>query len=789
MFKNYLLVSFRNQIRNKGYFSINLFGLTLGIVSSLYGFLWIRDELSVNTFHNDFERIAMVKANWQQSNGGISTFTETQGTVYQAAKDEVAEVELATRVSTWGNSILLKSGTNTFIENGIYADPEFFDIFSFHITEGNAQTAIVQQNTIVISEKLAKKYFINSDPIGKTVELNGRIATVSAIIEDVPSNSSLKFDFVMPFEDFINDYGYKADWTNYDFNTFVKLNNASDFEAADLKFESMVQNHLSEDVNEWLFLQPFKDIYLYSKFTDGKVAGGRIEYIRIFGATILFILFIACINFVNLATSRAANRAKEVGVRKVNGAYKSQLIFQFLTESFLITLTSLVVSVVLVEFFLPAFNFFTEKSIIVNYGDVSLLSGLTAILIITTLASGLYPAFYLSSFKPVLILKGSSSLAVGGITLRKFLVAFQFSLSVILLISTLVIGNQIDFIRKANLGFDKENIVFIPSRPGISRNFDAFRNKALTNPEIVNLGTSNQVLLNVSNSTTSVNWPGKTDLDDFQFRAVIVGMDFLETMGVKLLNGRFFNPDSPYNDKDSLKQFIITKKSAEMMNLENPLGARISFWDFPGTIVGVVDDFNSKSLHSQVDPIVFMLDNRNQGRVFLKLQEGRAQAGLQIIENLYKEFEQNYPFEYQFMDDSFNSQYKLESLTRKLANLFSIMAIVISCLGLFGLTSFLIERKTREIGIRKVLGASVPGLIFKLTSEFSNLFVIAVIVGAPIAYFLMMQYLEKFAYHINFNFWTIGLTAAVLFLISLSTVIYHITRAALANPADILRNE
>jgi len=789
MLKNYLLVSFRNQIRNKGYFTINLFGLTLGIVSSLYGFLWIKDELSINTFHNDMERIALVRANWQQSNGNISTFSNTQGTVYQAAKDEVAEVEHATRVSTWGNSILMKSGENSFIEKGIYADKEFFEIFNFPFTEGDAQAAITQQNTIAISEELAKKYFINSDPLGKTFELNGRVATVSAIFKNVPSNSTLQFDFAMPFEDFLKDYGYEADWTNYDFYTFVKLNNASDFEAADLKFESMIQNHLSEDVNEWLFLQPFNDIYLYSKFTDGKVTGGRIEYVRIFSAVILFILFIACINFVNLATSRAANRSKEVGVRKVNGAHKSQLVFQFLTESFLITLISLVVSVVVVELFLPGFNFLTEKSIIINYGDGLLLFGLAAIVIVVTLASGLYPAFYLSGFKPALILKGSSSVAVGGITLRKFLVTFQFALSVILLISASVISNQIDFIRNTNLGFDRENVVIIWSRPGISNNFESFRNKALENPEIVNLGASNQILLDVSNSTTSVNWPGKTDLDDIQFRAIITGMDFLETMGIELIEGRSFNRDFPYSQDDSLKQFIITKKSAEMMKLENPLGALISLWDSPGTIVGVVDDFNSKSIHSRLDPIVFMLDSRNQGRVFLKLQEGQTLAGVQIIENLYKEFEQNYPFEYSFMDDSFDRQYKLESLTEKLANMFSLMAIAISCLGLFGLTSFLIDRKTREIGIRKVLGASVSGLIIKLSSGFMKLFVLAVIFGSSIAYFLMINYLEKFVYRIDFNFWIIGITAGVLFLISQLTVIYHISKAALSNPAEILRNE
>jgi ABC-type antimicrobial peptide transport system permease subunit len=532
------------------------------------------------------------------------------------------------------------------------------------------------------------------------------------------------------------------------------------------------------------YIQPFTETYLYSQYENGKPVGGRIKYVQIFSVIAVFILLIACINFMNMATAKAATRSKEVGVRKVVGAQRKSLIFQFIAEATVITFISTVLALAVVSVALPFFNLLVAKQIEANFFKIEFLFALLLIVLITGLLAGSYPAFFLSSYQPAQVLKGSTVQRMSGAALRRGLVIFQFALTVILIASSLVIYSQLEFIRNKDVGYDRQSVLTFSMRGDFGKNFDAFKNEALQFSGIKGVSRADNSLVKVNNQNGSVTWPGKPENSSVFFRTVVVDYDFLETMDLRLTAGRFFN--KAYNDTAT---FVISERAVEVMGLKEPIGTRIVQWGMAGRIIGVVKDFHSQSLHQSIDPIVFMFNPKWPSQVFVRFEASQLKPTLQKIEEIYKKYNSQFPFTYSFLEDDFEKLYNNEKVTGSLALGFTAMAIIISGLGLLGLAAFTAERKRKEISIRKTFGASVTGIVSNMSADFIKLSLIAAIIGCPIAYFLMEKFLEGYAYHTQLKWSLFVITALFVLAISLLTVIIQVTKAAIANPVDALRNE
>ena len=786
MIRNFLTVAVRNFLRQKFYSFINLFGLASGLICALFIYLWVNDELSKDKFHKDSERIFQVVSNLQFNEGETLTWPITPGPLGDFISDNFPEVEYSVRTMDSKNQ-LFQYKENAFYESGYYADPEFFNLFSFKILQGSPNTDSANISSISISEKLATKLFGNEDPIGKVVKVNNQTDyTIAAVFENVGTESSFVFDYVLPMEVFKKNRGQGWNWGNFDHPLYVKLNDASKAE------ETM--NKLNKEREKaraaadgggggTFYFQPFTDYYLHSQYENGLPAGGRIKYVQIFSIVAVFILVIACINFMNMATAKAAARSKEVGVRKVVGAQRKALIFQFIAESTLLALLAMIIAVAVVYLMLPLFNSLVSKEISLHLFEPKFLLIVVLIVVITGLLAGSYPAFYLSSYQPAQVLKGGSTQATGT-ALRKGLVVFQFALTVILIACSLVVYNQIEFIRNKNIGYNRESLVNFSARGNLFNQFEAFKAEALQFPGITSIGKSNSSLVQVANQNGSVSWQGKDPNSQVFFRTVVVDYDFIETMGLKIIEGRSFKKD--FQDTAS---FIISRTAAEVMGMADPVGQQINQWGNNGTIVGVIEDFHSRSMHEAIDPIVLMCRPGWTGNIFVRFEGTKTQETIQRLEALYKKYNPEYPFTYTFVEDDFERLYNNEKVTGSLALGFTIMAIIISGLGLLGLAAYTAERKRKEISIRKTLGASVTGIVSSMSRDFIILSAIATIIGCPIAYFLMQKFLEGYAYHTTPGWELFVITALAVLAMSLLTVIFQVTKAAVANPVEALRNE
>lgn len=785
MIRNFFTVAIRNFLRQKLYSFINVFGLASGLSCALFIYLWVHDETSKDTFHADSEKIFSVIANLEFNKGEILTWPITPGPLAEDIRENIPGVEMAVRSMTTGAQ-LFQYEDEGFMENGYYADPDFFKLFSFRILKGKPNTDTTDITSISVSNTLAKKLFRDEDPIGKVVKVNNQTDyTITAVFADVKGESSLQFSYILPFEVFKKNRGQGFNWGNYDHPLYLKLSDASQAEAINARINDRVINISDQDRdNVRFYMQPFTESYLYSQFENGKPVGGRIKYVRIFSIVAVFILVIACINFMNMATAKAANRAKEVGVRKVVGAQRKSLIFQFIAESTLISLLSMILALAVVYLLLPMFNTLVSKQITVSIVDAAFLSIVLLIIVVTGFLAGSYPAFYLSSYQPVQVLKGGASQNLGGASLRKALVVFQFALTVILIASSLVIYNQIEFIRNKNIGYDRQSILSFSTRGNLGKDFESFRNEALMLPGIVKVSKANSSLVEVQNQNGSVGWPGKPDNSQVFFRTVVVDYGFLETMGLELQEGRFFKKE--FNDTST---FILTQRAVEVMGLQEPVGTPITQWGNPGKVIGVVSDFHSRSMHEAVDPIVFMLKPEWTGTAFVRFEATKTKEAVESLEKLYKKFNPQYPFTYSFVEDDFEKLYSNEKITGSLALGFTVMAIIISGLGLLGLAAYTAERRRKEISIRKTLGASVAGIVSMMSGDFMKLSIIAAIIGCPAAYYLMQMFLEGYAYHTDLRWELFATTALCVLIISLLTIMFQVIKAAIANPVDALRNE
>jgi putative ABC transport system permease protein len=784
MLQNYLIIAFRNFYRHLGYSAINVFGLAIGLATSILISLWVIDELRVDTDFPEHQRIYQILYNSTFSDGHIETSEGTAGPLAAAITAEIPEVEAAGR---WDDPSpkLLRFGNKSFLQKGLWTDPGILKVFSIKILKGSNEGLLKDPNSFIITQRTAEKFFQNEDPIGKTFKVDEKYEmTVSAVIENPPSSSSKQFDFLLPYDVHYKENPWMEVWGNFNDQTYIKIKDNVNVDELNNKLKEFVKSKCDRCYNQ-PFAQQLGEKHLNDHYENGKPNGGRIDYIKMFIVTSVFILIIACINYMNLATARSANRSREVGVRKVTGARRSQLIIQFVSESLLITSVSVVFALVLVQLALPFFNGILGKNIVVDFSKPSFLFSLVGLLIIISIVAGSYPAFFLSSFRPASVLKGQLQSALAGASFRKGLVVFQFSLSVVLIMASLVVFEQTQFIMSKNLGFNRENILIFDMHDGVSGNQQSFKNEALKFSGIHSITFAGQNPFSVGGMTTDLTWLGKNENEKVPFKLIFTDKDFIPTMKMELKEGSNFTDDTA-----DTTHYIINEAAVKRLGYKQPIGAPLNIWNSPsGKIIGVVKDFHNVNLHSTIDPLIIMCRTDNTWRGFVKIENGSLKEAISHLEATQKKFDPAYPFEYEFMDKSFEKEYSNESTIKKLSVVFTVVAILISGLGLFALASFMAERRTKEIGIRKVLGATVWQVAVLLSNDFLKLLAIAFLVGTPLTWIGANQWLITFAYHINLTLAIPLVAGGVLLLTALTSVCYQSIKAATSNPVESLKNE
>lgn len=786
MLRNYLVVAFRNIFRNKLFSTLNILGLAFGMCSALLIFLWVNDELLYNKFHTKIDRLYRVMENQRYSDGRLYTFVSTPGPMAPYIKEKFPEIELATRF-TWQINHLFQYDDKGFYEPGHFVDQDFIEMFSFPLLQGDLKTALKEKNSIVISRKMAEKYFGSEDAMGKLLTMDTKdVFTVTGVLQDIPKNSSIQFEYLLPFQYFFDqNKQWLEQWDNNNVRTYLLLAENADVVAFNKKLEDEIKNH-DEQTNVKLFTQPYGDAYLYGDFENGQQSGGRIEYVRIFFVVAVFVLIIACINFMNLATAQATKRAKEVGLRKVIGAVPRQLFKQFMGESFVTVGIAALIAVIATLLLIPVFNEVTGKVLGLNLLDARILVTFIAIVAFTAFVAGSYPAFFISEFKPVQVLKGQLKSGSRAAVFRKGLVVLQFSLSIILIISTAVVFRQMSYMQNRDIGFDRENMFYVWMESDISKNFETFRTRIANGEGIESTTASGQLPIGIGNSTSGFNWEGKDKDERILFTILNVDYDFIQSMKMEMVDGR------PFDRKlvTDTANFIVNEKAAEKLGFKNGVvGQDLSYGEKKGKIVGVVKDFNFGSLHNPIEPLIMYIQPRNFECLLVRARAGETERALRSVEKLHKEYAPGYPFRYSFLNQDWENFYKAESQRGKVFNTLAVLSIFISCLGLFGLSAFSAERRTKELGIRKVLGASVPGLVQLMNREFATLVIISACIGCPAGWYLMTKWLESYAYHVDVGMITLLVAAAVCLLIAVVTVSYHSLRVAMTDPVKSLRYE
>lgn len=785
MIKNYFRIAWRNLQRSRFFAALNIAGLAFGMAVCMFILCWVADEYSVDKFHTNGTNIyrLQVNADW----GGIHTMTVTPVVLGDEVKNTFPEITADVKVRTLSTNMLFKTAGKTSIERElVYATPNFLEEFDYPLLAGDKHTALTQPNSIVLTAALAKKYYGNSDPIGKIIKLDdGKSLQVTAVISNVPANSSLHFDFVLPFALTLQDDPWLLKAGSYSVLNYMVVRPGTDIQQLTAK---MQQNYkrLNPDQKNELWLQPFQDIYLHGKYDNGKVAGGRIEYVRLFFITALIVLAIACINFMNLSTAQASKRAREVGVRKSLGATRSSLIMQFTGEAILMATIAAIVAGMMVWLLMPVFNNFTGKQITFTLPVVGkYLLGLLAVTLVTGLLAGSYPAFVLSRFLPVKVLKGDVSSSGGASLLRKNLVVLQFVLSFIFIVGSVVIYSQMNYIYHRNLGVDRENIMYVELDKGFISNQSAIEEALIQLPQVKSFTYNNFLPLSINGMSADLSWEGKPDKLITSTAPLSVGYDYTKTMGISMKEGRDFSRDFGTDSG----AYIINEAAARVMGMTDPVGKEIGFWNGKGKIIGVVKDFHFSSLRENINPVVMMLQPKDNNYIMLRLARGDVAAEVAAIEKVFNRLNPDYPLDYHFLDETFDSMYQSETMLKKLAEVFAVVAVLISCLGLFGLSVFTAEQRRKEIGIRKILGASVLNVTTLLSRDFLWLVMIGILLATPVSWYMMNNWLSGFAYHVNLSAWIFIIAGMLAVLIALATVSFQSVKAALANPVQSLKSE
>jgi putative ABC transport system permease protein len=794
MLKNYFLTACRNLARNKAFSLINILGLALGLTSSLLILLWVQDEHRMDAFHAQGSQLYVVYER-QFSNGKVDAGLKTPGLLARELKRKIPGIRYATAYDhKEGEETVFSLDDKRMSVAGSSADSSFFQLFSFPLLEGTPAMALSSPNSIAISKTMAVNFFGSARAaFGRSLRMNNRrLMHITAVFDDVPTTSSLQFSFVYNYNNLIQDIDFLSDWIFRRPSTIIELQPGADPARVEAQIKDFVTPYLHTDNTGnrlELGLQRFDETYLHNIFRNGYPEGGRIEYVRLFTVIAVFILLIACINFMNLATARAIKRAKEVGIRKAIGALRGALIAQFIGEALLMTALAIVVALALVILTLPAFRALTGKFIVLPLASPTFWLAMISLLLLTGLVAGSYPALFLSSLRPVRVLKGTLKFGAGALLFRKGLVLFQFVLSIVLIAGTLIISNQVHYMQTKDLGFDRDNLVYIPFQGDLWYRYQVFNQQLLGQPGIAGVTESMQAPSHIEHVGYDIGWDGKPA--DEHVVAIHNGINYgyLDMMKVPVIQGRDFSRDHP-TDSGAL---IINETFRAMTGFKDPIGKRITFFGERHPIIGVVKDFHLRSLRDPIEPLIlFLADTTNYiygGGVLVKTVPGQEQEAVASMEKVFRSREPAFPFRYYFADEDYQRLYNSEQTISRLADSFSALAIIISCLGLLGLSMFTAEQRRKEIGVRKVIGASTGSIIALLSREVMWLIVIAALIASPIAAIAMNSWLQGFAYRVSVGWWVFLTAGGVALLIALVTISWQAVKAARANPVRALRSE
>ncbi len=788
MIKNFFLLTIRNIFKNKLYSIINISGLSIGIVCSILILLWVSDETSYDSFHPKAKNLYQLWVH-AEFDGKINSWNSVPLPTYEALKTSDSRIK-NTAVSNWGGNHLLTVKDTRIIKSGYYVSEEFLEMFEFPLISGSTETVLDDPTSIVITESLAKVLFKDQDAMGKIIQVDDESSLkVTGVLEDIPGNSSFEFDYLISWKNWqaVSPWVVenKKNWGNYSFQVFVELFDPSQHTAAEEGISKLLVENGETDIPNELFLHPLLSWRLNSNFENGKLTGGRSDHVQLFSVIAIFILIIACINFMNLATARSERRAREVGIRKTLGSKRFDLILHFIGESLFISMIAFAFAILISEVAMPFYNTLVDKELFIDYSSSKFWLVSFVVIFITGVLSGSYPAFYLSSFKPVTTLKGSIQVGKNAALPRKILVILQFGFSILLIISTIVIFKQIDLVKGRELGYNQENLISIENTDDLDKNYDVLKNDLLQSGVVESVTKSNSSITNI-NSNNFLGWPGKPETLKVLFTTIATEYDYTKTMGVKLLQGRDFSKEF----STDTAAILINKAGLDIMGLEDPIGTKLDLWGKKRTLIGVVDDVLMGSPYQAVKPMFMIMDNDWVNVLSVRLkQTNNLQTSLKTVQKVFEKHNPAYPFEYKFADVEFQKKFTAITMTRKLTTLFSILAIVITGLGLYGLASYTAQQRNKEIGIRKVLGASVTGLIAMMSKEFSRLVVISFFISTPLTWYLLDSYLERYPIHIEINWWIFPVAGVSVLLYALIIVTNLAGKVALSNPVNSLRNE
>ncbi|MBD1384655.1 ABC transporter permease [Mucilaginibacter rigui] len=778
-------VAVRNLQRNSSISAVNISGLAVGIAGAVLILLWVQNQLSYDQFHTNKARIYQV-FNRTKINGTLQAWPSTPMPLAPALKADYGQVEESVRTN-WVGSFVLKNGDKKLETQGLTADPAFLKLFSFPLLKGNANTALNNVHSILLTQKLAKKLFGDTDPVGKFIAVDSTANfTVTGVLKNLPNNTQFSFEYIVPFDYMKEVHWYNTDWQFNSLQTYVMLKKGVTEATANKLFKDIYRRYPGEKLND-AFVHPMGKWWLYSNYENGRFVGGRLNTVHLFTVIALLIIFIACINYMNLGTARSARRAKEVGIRKVAGAERLWLIKQFLGESLLVAFVAGALGLVLVQLALPWFNGVVDRTLLVPYDKPFFWLVAVGFIILTGVVAGSYPAFYLSAFKPVKVLKGTVQAMHGLINPRRVLVVVQFTLAIVFIISTTVIYRQINYAQKRDTGYKVDNLVYIYIKGDIAKNYTTIRNDLVNSGAVSSITRTSSPIQDIWGDNDQYQWDGKSPGLRQSFGENSTDHDFTKTFGLKLLAGR--DIDIAANPTDT-SAVLLTEQAAKIMNFKNPVGQTIKAWNGNYHVVGIVKNYVAISPFAPSLPIIIRGADRKLGTITLKLNTQNSVAdNINKISTVFKQYNPNYPFDFKFLDESYRIKFQEEQHIGQMVAVFAGLTIFISCLGLFALAACMAEGRTKEIGIRKVLGASVVRITALLTGDFLILVLIAFAIACPVAWWLMNKWLQGYPYHTNINWWIFGLTGLASVLIAFSTVSSQAIKAALANPAKSLKTE
>lgn len=789
MFKNNLKIAWRNLIKDRQFTFLNLLGLATGLTCTILIYLWVHDEYRFDKFHEKDARLYQLMEK-RKGKGEVFIADESSGMLAEtvAAQNPDVEFAAAEAPASWFQKFTLSVGDKNLKATGQYVGKDYFNIFSFKLLDGNPDRVLADKMNIVISDELAMKLFNTTQNLTgrKIIFQQNQIFFVSGVFQKVPVRSSEQFDFLLSFEYYKQIQPWVTSWGNTGPHNFVILKKGSDVDAFNKRIAGLIKRS-SGDTTRSPFAMRFSDNYLQNSFDHGNRIGGRIVNVKLFSVIALFILAIACINFMNLSTAKASRRLKEVGIKKVVGAGKRQLIFQFLGESILLAFIAALIAIGLVFLLLPQFNRITGKEIMLQL-DGSLLVGLTGISLFTGIISGSYPALYLAGFNPIMILKGKMRNSIGELWARRGLVIFQFAISIFMIVGVLVIYRQIQFIQNKDLGYQKDHVLRMDCEGKLIANEENFAAILKKVPGVVNASFTYNVMVGRNYGNNGLEWEGKPPNEYIYFEGFGGGYDFIETMGMKMAEGRSFSK----NYGDESRNIIINEEAARIMGFKNPIGKNVTLFGNPRQIIGVVKDFHFESLRETVKPVYMDLikqDSSPWNKLMIRVQAGREAETVERIRNLYEQYNPGFPFEFHFVDELYDRQYASEWRVGILSKYFAGLAILISCLGLFGLTAFTAQKRQKEIGIRKVIGATVPNIAFMLSRDLFRQVLVAILIAVPISWWVMNQWLNGFAYRIPMGVGVFLIAGLSVITITLLTISFQAIKAAFKNPVTSLRAE